>query len=62
MLHELPFYDELTIKQISKAFKRYARSYKIGIIGSKDPSAQLEASKSNIKDLFKDLFDKSKGF
>ena len=24
--HELPFYDELSIKKISKAFKTYARS------------------------------------
>ena len=29
LLHELPFYDKLSIKQISEAFKRYARSYKI---------------------------------
>ena len=42
LLHELQFYDELSIKQISKAFKRYARSYKIEIIESKDPLAQLE--------------------
>ena len=27
LLHDLPFYDELNIKQISEAFKRYARSY-----------------------------------
>ena len=32
LLHELPFYDELSIKQISEAFKKYARSYKIEII------------------------------
>ena len=36
LLHELPFYDELSIEKISKAFKRYARSYKIEIIDSKD--------------------------
>ena len=42
LLHELQFYDELSIKQISKAFKRYARNYKIEIIESKDPLAQLE--------------------
>ena len=28
LLHELPFYDELSIK-VSKAFKRYARSYTV---------------------------------
>ena len=37
LLHELPFYDKLSIVKISKAFKRYARSHKIEIAGSKDP-------------------------
>ena len=62
LLHKLPFYDELSIKQASKVFKRYARSYKIEIIKSKDPSAQLEASKLGVKDLFKELLDEIKGF
>ena len=62
LLHELPFYDELTVVEISKAFKRYARSYKIEIIDPKDPLAQLEASKSNIEDLLKDLLNEMKGF
>ena len=47
--------------KISQAFKRYARSYKIEIIESKDPLAQLEASKSNIEDLFKNLLHEIKG-
>ena len=55
LLHKLPFYDELTIAKISQVFKRYARTYKIEIIDSKDPLAQLEASKSSIKDFFEDL-------
>ena len=42
--------------EISKAFKRYARSYKIEIIDSKDPLAQLEASKLSTKGFFKDIF------
>ena len=54
LLHELPFYGELSIKQIS----RYARSYRIGIIDSKDLLAQLAGSKSRIKDLFNEI----KGF
>ena len=49
------------IKKISKAFKRYARSYRIEIIDSKDPSVQLTVSKSRIKDLFKDFLDEIKG-
>ena len=55
LLHELPIYDKENILQISKAFKRYARSYKIKIIDLKYPLARLEASKSSIKDLCKDL-------
>ena len=45
--------------KISQAFKKYARSYKIEII---DPLAQLEASKSSIEDLCKDLLNENKGF
>ena len=37
-------------------------SYKIEIIDSKDHLAQLEASKSSIEDLFKDLLNEMKGF
>ena len=62
LLHELPFYDELNIEKISKAFKRYARIYKNDKINLKDPSAQLEASKSSMKGLFKDLLDEIQGF
>ena len=52
LLHELPFYNELSVVEISKAFRRYARSYKIEIIDPKDPLAQLEVSKSSTEDLF----------
>ena len=31
LLHEFPFYDELSITEVSKAFKRYARNYKVEI-------------------------------
>ena len=61
LLHELPFYDELSVVEISRAFKGYA-SYKIEIKDIKDPLAQLEVSKSSIKDLFKDLLNEMKGF
>ena len=46
LLHELPFYDELSAVKKSKAFKGYARSYKVEIIDPKDPLVQLEARKS----------------
>ena len=60
MLHELPFYDQLSIVKISKAFEGYERSYKIEIIDLKDPLVQLEGSKSSIKDFFKDHLDEIK--
>ena len=62
LLHELPFYNELSITEISKAFKTYARSYKVEIVDHKYPLIQLEASKSSIKDFFKDLLNEMKGF
>ena len=40
----------------NKAFRGYAVTYK------KDPLSQLKASKSDIKDLFNDLLDETKGF
>ena len=49
LLHKLPFSDELNILKILEALKRYARSYKVEIVDSKDLLSQLEASKSNIK-------------
>ena len=36
-------------------------SCKVEIVEKKDPLIQLEASKSSIKDLFKNLLDKTKG-
>ena len=62
LLHELPFFNELNVVEISKAFKGYARSYKIEIVDLKDILVQLEASKSSIKDLFNDLLNEIKGF
>ena len=35
---------------------------KLKLLIKKDSFAQLEASKSNIKDLFNDLLDETKGF
>ena len=55
LLHELLCNDKLSIVKISQAFKRYARGYKIEIIDSKDLLVYFEATKSSIKDLFKDF-------
>ena len=64
LLHELPFYDELNVVKSSNAFKGYARSYKVEIIESIElnPLVQLEANKSSMKDMFKDLLNEMKGF
>ena len=62
LLHELPFYYELSVVEISKAFRRYAKSHKVEIIAFKDSLAQLEASKSSIEDLFKDILNEMKAF
>ena len=62
MLHELQFYDKLSIEKILKVFKTYAKNYRIEIIHTKDPSVQSKAIKSSIKDLFQDLLDQIEGF
>ena len=62
LLQELPFYTELNIYEMSKSFAWYERSYKVQIADSKDPLAQLEASKSSIKVLFEDVLDEDKSF
>ena len=55
LLHELPFYDKLSIVKISKTFKGHARSYKIETKDSKDLLVELEASKLSIKDFKMEL-------
>ena len=57
MLSQLPFYEELNAIKTYHAFKGYAMSYKIELIEKKDSIEQLEASKSNIKDLFSGLLN-----
>ena len=61
-LQELPFYNQLNVVKSSNAFSRYPRSYKVEIVDHKDPLVQLQASKSSIEDLFKNLLDEMKGF
>ena len=55
MLSQLPFYEELNAIKTNHAFRGYAMSYKVELIEKKDSIEQLEASKSNIKDLFSGL-------
>ena len=62
LLQELPFYDELNVVKNSNAFSGYARKYKVEIVDEKYPLVQLQASKSSIENLYKDLLDEIKGF
>ena len=62
LLHKLPFYEELNVVEISKAFQGYARSYKVEILDSKDLLVELKTSKSSIKDLFKDFLNELESF
>ena len=61
LLSELPFHEELSVLKTDNALGGYTMSYKVEIVEEKDPLIQLEASKTIINDLFKDLFDKTKG-
>ena len=61
-LCELPFFEPLSIIKTSQAFSGYAMSYKVEIVERKDQIVQLEASKSNIKNLFGDLLNETRGF
>ena len=48
---------------MDQAFGGYARSYKVEIVDKNDLTVQLQASKSNIKELFNDLLlNETKGF
>ena len=62
LLAELPFYKRLSVIKIDEAFSGYAMSYKVEIVGKKDPIVQLEASKLSIKNLISNLMNEMKGF
>ena len=62
LLSQLPFYKELNVIKTDHAFRGYAMSYRVETVEKKDPLIQLEASKTSIKDLVKDLLDETKGF
>ena len=62
LLSEFLFYEELNVTKTDHAFRGYAMSYKVEIVQKKDLLIQLKASKSSIKDFFKDLLDERKCF
>ena len=62
VLAEFPFHERLSIIKTDQAFSGYVMSYKAEIVERKDPIVQLEASKLNVKDLFRNLMNEMKGF
>ena len=62
LLSELPFYEELNVIKTNIAFRGYAVSYKVELVEKKDPTEQLEARKSSIRNLFSNLLNGTKGF
>ena len=62
LLAEPSFYKQLSITKTNQAFSGYAMSYKVERIERKDLHYQLEGSELNIKDLFSDLLNETKGF
>ena len=61
-MSELLFYKDLSVKEISEAFKRYAKSYRVEIVDKKDPMIQLYSSKGRVSKLFGELLGEMKGF
>ena len=62
MVFEFPCYKELNVIKTDHVFKGYAMSNKVELVEKKDPLIQVEASKTNIKDFFKDILDEIKSF
>ena len=62
LMSELPFYKDLSVKEIIEAFKRYAKSYRVEIVDKKDPMIQLYSSKRCFVKLFGELLSEMKGF
>ena len=51
----------MDVIKTDEAFSGYAMSYKVQIVERKDPIVQLKASKLNIKNLFNDILNETKG-
>ena len=62
LMKKLPFYKDFSVEEISEAFKRYAKSYRVKIVDKKDPMIQLYSSKVCITELFAGLLSEMKGF
>ena len=55
-------YDDINILRKERAFRRYAKTYKVEIINNKNLNNSLSVSKNSIKNLFDELLREKKGF
>ena len=61
-MSKFPFYKDLEVKEISDAFTRYAKSYRVAIVNKKDPMILLYSIEKRITELFGELLSEMKGF
>ena len=62
LMSKLPFYKDLSVEEISEAFKRHAKSYRVETVDKKDPMIQLYSNKGRIIELLRELLSEMKGF
>ena len=55
-------YDDINILGKERAFRRYAKTYKVEIINNKNLNNSLSVSKNSIKNLFDELLREKRGF
>ena len=62
LLRGLPFYDDINISKNERAFREYAKTYKVEIISNRNLSDLLSVIKSSVKNLFDELLREKRGF
>ena len=55
-----PIEENIEIKELSRAFKGYTKSYEISIINETDPLIQLQSTRSDLKNHINKLLDELK--
>ena len=61
LLRQLPFYYDINVSRKERAFRGYAKTYKVEIINNKSLSDLLYVSKNSIKNLFDELLKENRG-
>ena len=62
LLRKLPFYDDINISRNERAFKGYAKTYKVKIINNKSLRDLFSVSKNSTKNLFDELLREKRCF